>query len=67
MNIDCGKCPIREVGCSDCVVNLFWEAPTTGLGLWPAERRALDVLADAGLIAPITSSDQIEIQLSESA
>ncbi|MEY3407011.1 MAG: hypothetical protein RL038_72 [Actinomycetota bacterium] len=67
MRIDCGTCPIQGHGCGDCVVNLFWESPTTGLGLWPAEERALKVLAEVGLIRPIWNKNQFEITWSETA
>lgn len=67
MEIDCGKCPISGAGCLDCVVNLFWESPTTGLGLWPAELRALEVLAASGLIQPIQNREQFDFEQLETA
>jgi hypothetical protein len=47
--IDCEGCAVRDLACGDCVVTVL-------LGSGPAldvdagERRALDVLADSGLV-----------------
>jgi hypothetical protein len=44
--IDCDDCAVRGVGCQDCVVSVLLGIPET---LLDDERRALEVLADAGL------------------
>lgn len=49
--IDCDSCAMRMLACGDCVVSVL-------LGAVPgefeaAERRALDVLADSGLVPPL--------------
>lgn len=44
--IDCDDCAVRGPGCQDCVVSVLLGVPET---LLDDERRALDVLADAGL------------------
>lgn len=65
MIIDCDRCAVRGDACTDCVVGVFLGAPGMG-GNRPAEdqlpsgaravqldapeRRALDVLADQGLV-----------------
>ena len=49
MIIDCDKCAIRGVGCSDCVVSVLLNAPGT-VELTDPELRAINALGDAGLV-----------------
>ena len=49
MIIDCDKCAIRGVGCSDCVVSVLLDAPGT-VELTDPELRAINALGDAGLV-----------------
>lgn len=56
MLIDCGSCTVRGDACTDCVVT-FLTIPVRPSGAEDAvveldaqERRALDVLADSGLV-----------------
>ena len=44
--IDCDDCAVRGVGCQDCVVSVLLGVPET---LLYDERKALEVLADAGM------------------
>jgi hypothetical protein len=44
--IDCDDCAVRGPGCQDCVVSVLLGVPET---LLVDERRALEVLAEAGL------------------
>jgi hypothetical protein len=44
--IDCDDCAVRGVGCQDCVVSVLLGVPET---LLDDERKALEVLADAGM------------------
>lgn len=44
--IDCDDCAVRGVGCKDCVVSVLLGVPER---LLDDERRALEVLADAGM------------------
>ncbi|BCI53915.1 hypothetical protein NIIDNTM18_31930 [Mycolicibacterium litorale] len=44
--IDCDDCAVRGPGCRDCVVSVLLGVPDT---LLVDERRALEVLAEAGL------------------
>jgi hypothetical protein len=44
--IDCDDCAVRGVGCQDCVVSVLLGIPET---LLDDERRALEVLAEAGM------------------
>ena len=50
MLIDCDACAVRGPACGDCVVTVLLGAPPEGVELDAAERRALDALADGGLI-----------------
>jgi hypothetical protein len=44
--IDCDDCAVRGFGCQDCVVSVLLGIPET---LLDDERKALEVLADAGM------------------
>jgi hypothetical protein len=56
MEIDCGRCEMRETGCRDCVVTALVPRKAAGFSpaapghLGEAEVKALGVLADAGLV-----------------
>jgi hypothetical protein len=47
--IDCDKCAIRGVGCSDCVVSVLLNAPGT-VELTDPELKAIGALAAEGLV-----------------
>jgi hypothetical protein len=47
--IDCDRCAIRGVGCSDCVISVLLDAPGT-VELTDPELKAIGALADAGLV-----------------
>lgn len=46
VTIDCDDCAVRGAGCQDCVVSVLLGVPEK---LLDDERRALEVLAEAGL------------------
>ena len=46
VKIDCDDCAVRGPGCQDCVVSVLLGVPET---LLDDERRALEILADAGM------------------
>jgi hypothetical protein len=48
--IDCDGCAMRDLACTDCVVTVLLGAPPGALEVDEGERRALDVLADSGLV-----------------
>jgi hypothetical protein len=48
--IDCDGCVMRDLACDDCVVTALLGAPPGGVEMDDGERRALDVLADSGLV-----------------
>jgi hypothetical protein len=53
MLIDCDSCTARGPACGDCVVTALLGAPPHGADLDLAERRAIGVLADSGLVPPL--------------
>ncbi|MGQ0574656.1 MAG: hypothetical protein ACT4RN_10705 [Pseudonocardia sp.] len=54
MIIDCDSCDVRGIACGDCVIGVLLGPPEQAGGpvvrLDHSERRALDVLADQGLV-----------------
>lgn len=50
MLLDCDRCAVRDVQCGDCVVPVLLGEPPGGHEVDEAQRRALDVLADGGLV-----------------
>lgn len=50
MLIDCDRCEVRGRACGGCVVSVMLGTPPDGVELDAAERRALEVLADAGMV-----------------
>jgi len=53
MLIDCDTCTARGTGCGDCVVTVLLGTPPQGVELDAAERAAIGVLADSGLVPPL--------------
>ncbi len=53
MLIDCDVCTVRGIGCGDCVVTVLLGGPPAGVSLNDEERRAVEVLAAAGLVPPL--------------
>ncbi|MGA8845777.1 MAG: hypothetical protein WB471_04095 [Nocardioides sp.] len=53
--IDCDSCVVRPLACHDCVVSVLLGPPPelAGLTIDDDERRALDVLAESGLVPPL--------------
>ena len=54
--IDCDTCSARGIGCGDCVVTVLLGGPPSGVTLNEEERRAVEVLAAAGLVPPLRLS-----------
>lgn len=53
MLIDCDRCDARPTACADCVIGVLLGAPDDAGGpvrLEAPERRALDVLAEQGMV-----------------
>lgn len=59
MNIDCDGCAARGPACGDCVVTVLLGAPPEGVELDEAERRAIEALAEGGLIPPLRLAPQV--------
>ncbi len=53
MLIDCENCEVRNVGCADCVVSVMLGDPVETLEIGDRERRALDILAEGGMLPPL--------------
>ncbi len=53
MLIECDRCVMRGIACSDCVVTALLCTPGPDGELAEAEHRALKVLADARMIPPL--------------
>jgi hypothetical protein len=52
--IECDSCEVRGRECAGCVVTALLGTPEgNGVDIDEGERRALDVLADAGLVPPL--------------
>ena len=50
--IDCDTCVVRGLACHDCVVTVLL-GPPPELTIDDEEKRALDVLAEGGLVPPL--------------
>jgi hypothetical protein len=48
--IDCDGCAMRDLACDDCVVTVLLGSTPGSVEVDEGERRALDVLADSGLV-----------------
>ena len=56
MLIDCDRCEMRDVACTDCVVGALLnidDAAGEEATIGEPERRALRTLADAGMVPPL--------------
>lgn len=62
--IDCDTCVVRGLACGECVVTVLL-GPPPEVGFDEEEQRALDVLADSGLVprlrmvAPLPARDAV--------
>lgn len=53
MLIDCDTCAVRGTSCRDCVVTVLLGPPSEPVEFDAAERHALELLAEAGLLPPL--------------
>ncbi|MGI8702407.1 MAG: hypothetical protein ACR2JU_14625 [Nocardioidaceae bacterium] len=65
--VDCDTCRVRGIGCGDCVVTVLLGGPPSGVSLNDEERRAVEVLAAAGLVPPLRLVDGLGSQEVETA
>ncbi len=66
LTIDCDSCAVRGLACHDCVVSVLL-GPPPELAFDSEERRALDVLANSGLVPPLRLVTQVAERHVESA
>jgi hypothetical protein len=64
--IDCDTCVVRGLACHDCVVTVLL-GPPPELTFDDDERRALDVLAQGGLVPPLRLVAPVTVRDVESA
>lgn len=64
--IDCDTCVVRGLSCHDCVVTVLL-GPPPELMIDDDERRALDVLAQGGLVPPLRLVEAVDTPYVESA
>ena len=60
MLVDCDRCAVRGGACQDCVITVLLGAPPDGVELDGAQRRALDTLAEVGLVPRLQLVDRHE-------
>ncbi len=53
MLIDCDVCVVRGAACTGCVLTALLGAPPDGVEWDEAERLAIGVLSDSGLVPPL--------------
>ena len=64
--IDCDSCLVRGLACHDCVVTVLL-GPPPELTFDEDEKRALDVLAEGGLVPPLRLVESVPGVVIESA
>lgn len=60
MIVDCDRCEVRGEACGDCVITVLLGAPPEGVELDCTDRRALDTLAEAGMVPRLQLIDRDE-------
>jgi hypothetical protein len=60
MIVDCDRCQVRGSACQDCVITVLLGAPPGAVELDGAERSALDILAEAGMVPHLQLIDLSE-------
>jgi hypothetical protein len=58
MIVDCDLCEVRGAACHDCVITVLLGALPGGVELDGSERRALDTLAEAGMVPQLQLVDR---------
>jgi hypothetical protein len=51
--IECDRCVMRDIACDDCVITALLGIDEQQARIGEPERRALRVLADARMVAPL--------------
>jgi hypothetical protein len=60
MIVDCDRCQVRGDACHECVITVLLGAVPGSLDLDGTERRALDTLAEAGMVPRLQLVDRDE-------
>jgi hypothetical protein len=60
MIVDCDRCEVRGGACQDCIITVLLGAPPGNVELDGTERRALDTLAEAGMVPRLQLVDRHE-------
>ncbi len=60
MLVDCDRCAVRGGACQDCVITVLLGPPPGGVELDGPQRRALDTLAEVGLVPRLQLVDHYE-------
>jgi hypothetical protein len=60
MIVDCDRCEVRGGACQDCVITVLLGAPPGGVELDGTERRALNTLAEVGMVPRLRLVDRYE-------
>jgi hypothetical protein len=66
VRVDCDTCLVRGLSCHDCVVTVLL-GPPPELCFDDAEERALEALAEGGLVPPLRLVTPVEGPVVESA
>lgn len=53
LSIDCDRCAVRGLACSDCIVSSILGVPDEALSFDDAEQAAIGALAASGLVPPL--------------
>ncbi|MEJ7707926.1 MAG: hypothetical protein WKF82_12055 [Nocardioidaceae bacterium] len=62
VTVDCDRCSMRGIGCGDCVITVLLGGPPDGVALNSEERRAIDVLAAAGMVPPLRMVQPLDVR-----
>ena len=53
LSIDCDRCAVRVLACSDCIVSALLGVPDDELTFDDAEQAAIGALAASGMVPPL--------------
>ena len=53
LSIDCDRCAVRGLACSDCIVSALLGVPDDELTFDDAEQAAIGALAASGMVPPL--------------
>ena len=62
MIVDCDRCAVRGGACQDCVITVLLGTPPGGVEFDGTERRALNTLAEAGMVPRLQLVDRHQVR-----